>query len=128
MEPNKILIIDDEPLTCQLIARVLKLQGYASAIVTDSNRALDVALSERPALILLDYHLGAGYGLEVLQNLKASASTRAIPVIITSGIDRRKEALGAGADAFLLKPFDWHELANVVTQVLDGQPEARSSA
>ena len=128
METHKILIIDDEPLTCQLIAHMLKLQGYTSAIVTDSKRALAATLSERPALILLDYHLGAGYGLEVLQNLKAIASTRTIPVILTSGIDRRKEALDAGADAFLLKPFDWHELADIVAQMLNGQPGARSGA
>ncbi|RME47343.1 MAG: response regulator [Caldilineae bacterium] len=126
MKAGKILIIDDEPLTCELIGRVLKLQGYPSAAVTDSKRALEVALAERPALILLDYHLGAGHGLEVLQTLRANASTRAIPVILTSGLDRHQEAADAGADAFLLKPFDWQELTHIVKQVLSTHPATHS--
>lgn len=120
---KKILIVDDEPLTCQLIAKVLKLQGYTSAIATDSRAIMDAIKTEEPILILLDYHLGHSHGLEVLQDLRRDVISRTIPVVITSGIDRRQEALDAGAQAFLLKPFDWHDLAEVITQVINNHSE-----
>lgn len=119
MDTNRILIVDDDPLTCQLIAKVLKLQGFQSVFETDINRILTVVEREKPAVMMLDYHLGTGNGLEVLQKLRhADIPGFSIPVIITSGIDREKEALEAGAQAFLLKPFDWSSLASLIKQVV----------
>jgi len=118
MEAKKILVVDDEPLTCQLIAKVLTLQGFTTATLTDHQQILEVTANEKPALILMDYHLGAVHGLELLQSLRGKAWSNAIPVIITSGMDRRKVSLDAGADAFLLKPFDWAELVTAINEFL----------
>ncbi|MFQ5577142.1 MAG: PleD family two-component system response regulator [Anaerolineae bacterium] len=122
MDTNKILIVDDEPLTCRLIAKILTLQGYTPLALTDGQRVLEVAEVERPRLILMDYHLGANHGLDVLQALKANRVSGHIPVIMTSGIDREHEALEAGAEAFLLKPFDRNELAAKFEQALSNGP------
>jgi DNA-binding response OmpR family regulator len=116
---DKVLIVDDEPLTCQLIAKILTLEGFASVILTDSSNILDVVKTEKPTLILLDYHLGNVHGLEVLQTLKTTEVSKEIPVVMSSGMEREKEALEAGAQAFLLKPFDWMELVNLIREALD---------
>ncbi len=118
MTPKKILIIDDEPFTCQLIAKVLQLNGYDAIILTDSQTLLETVKVEQPALILLDYHLGTNYGLDLLQILRGDPLSSQIPVIITSGIDREDEVLAAGAQAFLLKPFDWQELTSIIDTML----------
>lgn len=119
MDTPKILIVDDEALTCKLIATMLKLQGYVSISLTDPKLIWDVIETEMPSLILMDYHLGVSHGLEVLQALKANAKLQAIPVIMTSGIDYKKEAVDAGAEDFLVKPFDWQELVRIINRTLD---------
>lgn len=119
MEAKKVLIIDDDPLTCKLIAKVIKLQKYSPITVTNHLEVLDVTKSEKPSLILMDYHLGPGDGLEILQSLKANDFLKTIPVIITSGMNYRKESLEAGAHAFLLKPFDWKELMTIIKKLLN---------
>lgn len=119
MNRPKVLIIDDEPLTCKLIAIMLKLHGYPSTSLTDAKRALDVIEAEQPSLILMDYHLGLSHGLDILQQLKSSDISRGIPVIMTSGMDYRKDVIEAGAQDFLVKPFDWAELTKVIDQVLN---------
>lgn len=119
MNIPKVLIIDDEPLTCKLIATMLKLYGYPSTSLTDPKRALDVIKAEQPTLILMDYHLGRSHGLDILQQLKSSDIARDIPVIMTSGMDYRKDVIEAGAQDFLIKPFDWVELTKVIDQVLN---------
>ena len=119
MDTPNILIVDDEALTCKLISTMLKLQGYASTSLTDPDRIWQVISAESPSLILMDYHLGASHGLELLQALKANQATQIIPVVMTSGMDYKKEALSVGADDFLVKPFDWQELVSVIKRVLD---------
>lgn len=119
MNRPKVLIIDDEPLTCKLIATMLKLHGYPSTSLTDPKHALAVIEAEHPSLILLDYHLGLSHGLDILQQLTSSDISRGIPVVMTSGMDYRKDAIEAGARDFLVKPFDWAELTKVIDQVLN---------
>ena len=117
MGTKKILIVDDEPLTCELISKILEINGFSTAIVTEHKDVLETVKNEQPDLILMDYHLGATRGLEMLQLLKAQPWGQNIPIIIASGIDKKSVVLDAGADAFLLKPFDWAELVAAVNDL-----------
>lgn len=119
MSSFKILIVDDDPLTCQLIATMLKLHGYQSAVLTDPDRILGVIAAENPQLVLMDYHLGTSHGLDVLQRVRDNAASETIPIIMTSGMDYSAEALEAGAEGFLVKPFDWHQLAALIVEIRD---------
>jgi DNA-binding response OmpR family regulator len=118
MESKKVLIIDDDPLTCQLLSKMLSLRGFTSATLTDAKLALTTVVTEKPNLILMDYHLGTSHGLEVLAQLRADETSRQLPVIMTSGIDRRSEVMAAGAQDFLVKPFNWGTLAKTIEIVL----------
>ncbi len=118
MTKGKILVVDDEPLTCQLVSKVLKLNGYETAILTDSRQIIDHIVTENPDLILLDYHLGAEFGLDVLDALKRNPAVAGVPVVITSGIDHRTQVTAAGAAGFLQKPFNWDELVGTLENLL----------
>ncbi|HHJ06410.1 MAG TPA: response regulator [Anaerolineae bacterium] len=118
MGTKKILVVDDDPLTCELISKILEINGFETAIVTEHKKVLETTKNEQPDLILMDYHLGTTHGLEILQLVKAKPWGQDIPIIIASGIDRKSVVLDAGADAFLLKPFDWAELVAAVNDLL----------
>lgn len=118
MNMTKILIVDDEPLTCQLITKVLVLNGFKAASLTDEKKIIPTIEAVHPDLILLDYHLGSKSGLDVLANLRQHTAGEKIPVIFTSGIDRRKQVMDAGAQGFLLKPFDWNELVSIINTLV----------
>ncbi len=117
MNEIKVLVVDDDPMTCDLIAKILTLNGYLPAILTDSTLIIDVIQSQKPAVILLDYYLGSVDGLDVLKVIKAHQETMDVPVIVTSGIDQRAQSLEAGAQEFLLKPFDWDELISIINML-----------
>lgn len=118
MRPIKVFIIDDEPLTCQLIAKVLELNGFQAVSAIESKNWSTLIPAENPDLILLDYYLGAKSGLELFQSLREDPSTAAIPVIMSSGIDRHKQVIEAGADGFLQKPFNWNQLVALIQELV----------
>lgn len=118
MSIHKVLIVDDEILTCKLISTMLKLQGYDSVSLTDPALIWDTIASENPTLVIMDYHLGTTDGLDVLIDMKSRAAIQDIPVVITSGMDCHKEATDAGAAGFLIKPFNWQELTAVVEKIV----------
>ncbi len=128
MAKGKILIVDDEPLTCQIVSKILKLNGYETTILTDSRQIIEHTLTENPDLILLDYHLGVEFGLDVLNALKKKPATAAIPVVVTSGIDHRTQVMQAGAEGFLQKPFNWDELVDALETLLPGGDSAPADA
>lgn len=110
----KVLVVDDDPMTCDLIAKILTLNGYVAVTLTDSRSIIDVIEAEKPKVILLDFYLGAVDGVDVLKVIKAHRETMGVPIIITSGIDHRVQAMAAGAQEFLLKPFDWDKLVSTI--------------
>ena len=67
---TKLLIIDDDPITCQLLALQLEMEGYASTTLSDPEQVLDVIAEESPNLLLVDYHLGTHNGLDVLHTIR----------------------------------------------------------
>lgn len=114
----KCLIVDDDPMTCQLLKIQLDMEGYACTTCSDPRQALAVIAAETPALVLVDFHLGAYDGLGLLHSIRKHKDFQRLPVIIMSGMDYRRECESAGANAFVLKPFGLRDLANTIEQVL----------
>ena len=61
----KLLIVDDDPITCELLAFQLEMQDYSCTTLSDPDQVLDVIAEESPMLILADYHLGSRDGLDL---------------------------------------------------------------
>ena len=109
---EKILVVDDDQHISDLLGSFLKNEGYEVVLATDGNEALDLVETENPQVIILDIKLPGLNGIEVCKRLKEKEETRSIPVIVITGYgDNKLEALDAGADDFVDKPFDMAEIS-----------------
>ena len=110
--PNKILIVDDEPFNLDLLQQELEEQNYTIERANDGAEALE-KVSLLPDLILLDYMMPRMNGLEVLKRLREDAQYKSIPVILLTAKATQEDkvrGLDAGADDYVIKPFDAFEL------------------
>lgn len=104
-----ILVVDDMPENAAVLSRFLAPMGYKVEAVNDGETALVYVNKQPPDIILLDLAMPGMDGFEVCQRLKESPETRHIPIIIITGLTDREaniHAIEAGADDFLIKPFD----------------------
>lgn len=120
MNVPKIVVIDDDVTTCQLIETALQLEGFRSDSVTRIAADDIVALlnSHQPDGLILDFHLQNEETLKYLEIIRGDESWRKLPVLMMSGINRRQQCEQAGASGFILKPFNWQELATEVSKVI----------
>ena len=118
---NDILIVDDETPNLRQLSELLGREGYQVRPVNDSQLAIDSALAQSPALILLDVRMPEIDGFEVCKRLKQDKHTRDIPIIfITALQDVQDKVRGfeAGCVDFITKPFQEEEvLARVQTHM-----------
>ncbi len=108
-----LLLIDDSPSIHRLLAFKLKHEGVEFLAAFSGQEGVDLAASNRPALVLLDLNMPEMDGFQVLRALKNDARTIAIPVIVLSGNSDpgdKVRAFEIGAMDFVCKPFDVHEL------------------
>jgi class 3 adenylate cyclase/CheY-like chemotaxis protein len=111
--PSKILIVDDEPFNLDLLEQELEDQNYTIERANDGAEALAKVPSFAPDVILLDYMMPKMNGLEVLQHLREDEKHKHIPVILLTAKATQEDkvrGLDAGADDYVIKPFDSFEL------------------
>lgn len=118
MSVPKLMIVDDDRLTVSLLKTLLELDNFEVVSVPDGKSALQKALDEKPDAFLVDFNLADGPGTEFISKLRAEPQFREAPVVMASGLDRAEEAQTAGADRFMIKPFDPGDLVAVITQLL----------
>ncbi len=118
---KKILVIEDDQVAREILARWLRESGYETAFGFDAISAVGIARKEQPDLIVLDIGLPGGDGFVVMERLKALPSLAQIPVIVFTVQDtetNRERARAAGAQVFLDKASGHDELlAAIRTQV-----------
>ena len=119
---RSVLYIEDDPDNIRLVERLLLKRPDTELHVAANGRdGITAAISEQPALILLDNHLPDATGAEVLRQLASAEATAAIPVVIVSGDSGRAiatELLATGASGFLEKPYDIHHLMALIDRYL----------
>jgi len=115
----RLLIVEDDRMIGESLQRALRLENYAVDWVRDAGVAEGTLASERFDLVLLDLGLGTADGLDVLRSLRARHD--ATPVIVLTARDARGDrvaGLDAGADDYLVKPFELDELTARIRAVL----------
>jgi adenylate cyclase len=109
----KILAIEDNPDSRQLVIDILKMQGHEVLSAADGIAGLQLAKQSVPDLILLDVNLPGMTGFEVCEQIKSDVNLVDIPILMLtamSDIDDRVQGLGLGADDYITKPFNPREL------------------
>ena len=108
-----ILVVDDLETNLELLERILTAQGYEVRTARDGDEALDVVAQAPPDVVLTDIRMPRRDGFGLCRELKSTASTRLIPVVLMTGAseaDDRIQAIEAGATDLLGKPIDLPEL------------------
>jgi CheY-like chemotaxis protein len=119
-----VLVVDDQEPVRALASTVLRhYVGATIAEAADGAEALQCMDEATPALVLTDLMMPGIDGLALVRRLRADPTWRAIPVVAMSGGPSKAEALAAGCDAFLSKPFLARELADVVVRLLRRERE-----
>jgi putative two-component system response regulator len=108
-----VLVADDEHENRALFMRLLAIEGYEVHTVADGASALSAVERHRPDVILLDVQMPDLDGFEVCRQVKLNPATRLTPVVMVTGLNERQnriKGINAGADDFIVKPFDTEEL------------------
>ncbi|WP_063775884.1 response regulator transcription factor, partial [Streptomyces odonnellii] len=134
-DPQRILIVDDEPAVREALQRSLAFDGYGTEVAVDGVDALAKAAAYSPDLIVLDIQMPRMDGLTAARRLRAAGSK--VPILMLTARDTvgdRVTGLDAGADDYLVKPFELDELFARIRALLrrssyttagtaDGRPE-----
>jgi CheY-like chemotaxis protein len=118
---GRILVVDDEVSIREFIGAALRVGGYGEVLfLSGGARVPSLALSERPALIIMDVMMPCGNGMRALRALRNNPATAGIPVIITSGfnVPSPEDSAAGRADHRLSKPFTAEELLEVVGRLI----------
>jgi signal transduction histidine kinase/CheY-like chemotaxis protein len=105
-----LLVVDDDPLSIEIIATSLEDEGYAVYGLTDSRWVVPEARTLRPAAIILDVLMPHKDGWEVLAELKSEPQLQSVPIILYTIVEERKIGFYLGASAYLTKPIDIEQL------------------
>ena len=121
MTPKTVLIVDDHPLSRELVVDLLRAAGYTVLQAEDGLGLLERVRAEQPDLILLDLQLPGVDGFTLARQLTADPTTRPIPILAISAYARpevQMRALAAGCAGFLAKPLDTHAFLSTVARFL----------
>jgi putative two-component system response regulator len=113
----KVLVIDDDKMTHQVVEAILKKGGYKCVSAYRGEEGLELARATKPQLIILDIMMPGLNGFDVIKYLKASPATASIPVIFLTGQVHqadKSQAKNLGAVDYLEKPFQGQNLLNRV--------------
>ncbi len=106
----KILVIEDDPAILRLLQRGLSMEGYQVETATNGESGLKLFQEKQPDLIVLDLMLPGMDGLEVCQRIRQKSKLPILILTAKDAVQDRVEGLDAGADDYLVKPFNLEEL------------------
>jgi len=116
---KKVLVVDDEFEIRDVLSRFLTEEGYEIILASNGEEALELVERENPQVVLLDILMPGIGGIETCKRLKENEKTRFIPVIMATALwDKLSEAIDAGAEDFVTKPFNLTELSHRVESIL----------
>ena len=114
---RRALVVDDEPVVCQMIEKILSSAGMEALTLTRSSEALEILEDGIFDVVFLDLHIPSPDGIELARQVRSSRFNRKTPIIMISD-DQRPSALSvgftAGASFFLYKPIDKDRLLKLV--------------
>jgi two-component system, cell cycle response regulator DivK len=116
-----VLVVEDDPASMKLALLLLRSAGHHVLQAADAESAIELARSERPALILMDIRLPSMDGLAATRHLKHDPLTGGIKIIAVTGSAMKgdaERALAAGCDAYLSKPISYDSFRLTIDKLL----------
>jgi two-component system response regulator MprA len=124
----RVLIVEDDDDIAQVLQRSLRLEGYETRIAGDGVAALGAAADFVPDLVVLDLGLPKLDGMDVARRLRASDDVPILMLTARDALESRVEGLDAGADDYLVKPFERQELLARLRALLRRRPPRGSAS
>ncbi|HWH96410.1 MAG TPA: response regulator transcription factor [Baekduia sp.] len=124
----RVLIVEDDEDIAQVLQRSLRLEGYETRIAGDGEAALGAANDFVPDLVVLDLGLPKLDGMDVARRLRAGDDVPILMLTARDALESRVEGLDAGADDYLVKPFERQELLARLRALLRRRPPRGSAS
>lgn len=118
---KKILLVEDNPVTIDVIMKELEFLGYDCIVAEDGKKAVDMSSSRLPDLIVMDISLPKMDGLEAATLIRNNPKTQSIPILAATARalpGDREKCLRAGCDDYIAKPFTHRELGAAIKRLL----------
>ncbi|MGK2937076.1 MAG: response regulator transcription factor [Solirubrobacteraceae bacterium] len=126
--PARVLVVEDDEEIVQVLQRSLRLEGYEVRASLDGESALADADSFSPDLVVLDLGLPLVDGIDVARRLRERGDVPILMLTARDGVEQRVEGLDAGADDYLVKPFERQELLARMRALLRRRPPRGSAS
>src|SRR3989441_7831749 len=123
----RVLVVEDDEDIAQALQRSLRMEGYGVRSAVDGRAALEQGRSFAPDLVILDLGLPGLDGLEVARSLRADDDVPILILTARDAVEARVEGLDAGADDYLVKPFERQELLARMRALLRRRPPRGSA-
>ncbi|MGH7832732.1 MAG: response regulator [Candidatus Binatia bacterium] len=118
---KKILLVEDNPATVDVIQKELELLGYDSVVARDGKEAVEMAGSQDPDIIVMDISLPKVDGIEATSMIRSNPKTRSIPILAATARalpGDREKCLQGGCDDYIAKPFTHRQLGAAIKRLL----------
>ena len=122
-DPPRLLIVEDSEQAAIFLSRMLEAHGYRYQVARDGMEAISAVRENPPDLVLLDIMMPTLNGYQVCRELKDDPETRAIPIVMLTAKSQESDKFWgkeAGADVYVVKPFDMDELLEAVVEQIGG--------
>jgi len=124
----RVLVVEDDEEIAQVLQRSLRLEGYEVRVAADGEAALDQSAAFNPDLVILDLGLPKLDGMEVARRLRSADAVPILMLTARDALEARVEGLDAGADDYLVKPFERQELLARLRALLRRRPPRGSAS
>jgi len=116
----KVMLIEDDKTMVSLLTTLLNLEGFM--VKTPRNHhmegLLNAIIDERPQIALVDVNLRSGSGLDLVRKIRREPEIKDTRILMSSGLNLKKECIQAGADSFILKPFMPDDLIKLIHRTI----------
>ena len=119
---KRVLLVEDNPAAMDVMQKELEFLGYEVLLAADGEKAINVAQTDQPDVIVMDILMPKMDGLEAASRLRENPKTKAIPILAATAKAMpgdREQCLESGCDDYIAKPFTHKELDAVIKKLLD---------
>jgi len=123
---KKILAVDDENDVLLVVKTALQAEGFDVVTASNGSEALEKVISESPDAVILDVMMPGITGFQVLEKIRADERTARLPVIMLTGVSDKskiRDALAAGTDYYIVKPFTFQDLLTKLNMALNAEAD-----